>query len=143
MRSVINIKDKISYLILILLGISTIVYQINFDDLWLDEMTSFWIADPSLSYSETINRQNYTDWHNPILFNIILKNFLSLVGYNPDLARYLPSFFGSLSFFVIGLITFQEKKDNTFLLSTFLTCFSIYLIKYCLVMYNLQLILYF
>ena len=57
-------------------------------------------------------------------------NFLNLVGYNPDLARYLPSLFGSLSFFMIGLITFQEKKDNTFLLSTFFACSSIYLIKY-------------
>lgn len=130
MQRVINIKDKITYLILVLLGIFTIFYQINFDDLWLDEMTSFWIADPSLSYSETVNRQKFTDWHNPILFNIILKNFLNLVGYNPDLARYLPSLFGSLSFLMIGLITFQEKKDNTFLLSTFLACFSIYLIKY-------------
>ena len=130
MQSVINIKDKITYLILILLGISSIYYQINFEDLWLDEMSSFWVADPSLSYSETINRQKYSDWHNPILFNIILKNFLNLVGYNPDLARYLPSLFGSLSFFMIGLITFQEKKDNTFLLSTFLACSSIYLIKY-------------
>ena len=130
MQSVINIKDKITYLILILLGVSTIYYQINFEDLWLDEMSSFWVADPSLSYSETINRQKYSDWHNPILFNIILKNFLNLVGYNPDLARYLPSLFGSLSFFMIGLITFQEKKDNTFLLSTFLACSSIYLIKY-------------
>ena len=51
MQTAINIKDKIVYLVLILLGIFTILYQINFEDLWLDEMTSFWIADPKLSYS--------------------------------------------------------------------------------------------
>ena len=50
MRSI-TIKDKIAYLILILLGISTILYQINFEDLWLDELNSFWVADPNLSYS--------------------------------------------------------------------------------------------
>ena len=130
MRNMLNISNKITYLFLIILGIFTIFYQINYDDLWLDEMTSFWVADPSQSYSEFIERQKQVDWHNPILFNIILKNFLDLVGYNPDLSRYLPFVFGSLSFVIIGLITYQEKKNNSFILTTFLTCSSIYIIKY-------------
>jgi len=125
-----NIPNKIIYLFLIILGILTILYQINLDNLWLDEMASFWIADPTLSYSEFIERQKQVDWHNPILFNIILKNFLNLVGYNPELSRYLPFLFGALSFFVIGQITYQEKKDNSFILTTFLACSSIYIIKY-------------
>ena len=125
-----NISNKIVYLLLIIIGILTILHQINFDDLWLDEMASFWVADPSLSYSEFIERQKLVDWHNPILFNIILKNFLKIVGYNPDLSRYLPFIFGALSFFVIGLISYQEKKDNSFILTTFLACSSIYIIKY-------------
>ena len=125
-----NISNKIIYLFLIILGILTILYQINFDDLWLDEMASFWVADPTLSYSEFIERQKITDWHNPILFNLILKNFFNLVGYNPDLSRYLSLVFGALSFIVIGQISYQEKKDNSFLLTTFLACSSIYIIKY-------------
>ena len=125
-----NISNKIIYFFLIILGILTILYQINFDDLWLDEMASFWVADPSLSYSELIERQKISDWHNPILFNIILKNFLNLVGYNPDLSRYLPFLFGALSFIMIGQISYQEKKDNSFILTTFLACSSIYIIKY-------------
>ena len=124
------ISNKFLYLFLISLGIFTIFYQLNFEDFWLDEMSSFWIADPSLTYSETIDRQNKTDWHNPILFNLILKFFFKLVGYNPDLARYLTFFFGSLSFFIIGLISLQEKKNNYYLLTTFLVCVSIYIIKY-------------
>ena len=125
-----NISNKIIYFFLIILGILTILYQINFDDLWLDEMASFWVADPTISYSEFIERQKLVDWHNPILFNIILKNFLNLVGYNPDLSRYLPFVFGALSFIVIGQISYQEKKDNSFILTTFLACSSIYIIKY-------------
>ena len=125
-----NISNKIIYLFLIILGILTILYQINFDDLWLDEMASFWVADPTLSYAEFIERQKLVDWHNPILFNIILKNFLNLVGYNPDLSRYLPFVFGALSFIVIGQISYQEKKDNSFILTTFFACSSIYIIKY-------------
>ena len=117
-----NISNKIIYLFLIISGVLTILYQINFDDLWLDEMASFWVADPSLSYSELIERQKISDWHNPILFNIILKNFLNLVGYNPDHSRYLPFVFGALSFIVIGQISYQEKKDNSFILTTFLAC---------------------
>ena len=104
------ISNKFLYLFLISLGIFTIFYQLNFEDFWLDEMSSFWIADPSLTYSETIDRQNKTDWHNPIIFNLILKFFFKLLVFNPDLARYLTFFFGSLSFFIIGLISLQEKK---------------------------------
>ncbi len=129
MRSII-IKDKIAYLILILLGISTILYQINFEDLWLDELNSFWIADPNLSYTETLIRHNKSDFHNPILFNLVLKYFFKAVGYNPDLARYITLFFGSISLIFIGLISYQEKKNNCYLLTTFLACVSIYIIKY-------------
>ncbi len=121
---------RILYFLIIILGIFTILYQINFEDLWLDELNSFWVADPDLSYSETVIRHNKSDFHNPILFNLILKFFFKTVGYNPDLARYLTLFFGSLSFIFIGLISYQEKKSNYFLLTTFLTCVSIYIIKY-------------
>ena len=116
------ILNRILYFSIITIGVFTIFYQINFEDLWIDELNSFWVADPSLSYSETLARQNKSDFHNPILFNLILKNFFNLVGYNPDLSRYLSLVFGSLSFIVIGQISYQEKKDNSFLLTTFLAC---------------------
>ena len=63
------------YFLFIIFGILTIFYQINFEDFWLDEMQSFWIADPELSWNETVQRHKY-DYHNPILFNLILKYFL-------------------------------------------------------------------
>ena len=125
-----HIGYRILYFFIIILGIFTILYQINFEDLWLDELNSFWVADPDLSYSETVLRHNKSDFHNPILFNLVLKFFFKTVGYNPDLARYLTLFFGSLSFIFIGLISYQEKKSNYFLLTTFLACVSIYIIKY-------------
>lgn len=130
MQSDTRIINIILYLILIIIGIFTIYYQLNFEDFWLDEMSSFWIADPTLTYSETIDRHKETDWHNPILFNILLKNFLKFAGYEPSYARYLSLFFGSLSLVMFGLISLQEKKNNNFILATFLACISIYIIKY-------------
>ena len=114
---------------LIIIGVLTIFYQINFEDFWLDEMQSFWIADPELSWKETVQRHAY-DYHNPILFNLILKYFLNIFSYNPEIARYLPLIFGSLFLIIIGPICYQVKKDNTFLITTLLACLSIYVIKY-------------
>ena len=123
-------NNLILYFCLVLLGVYTIFFQINFEDFWLDEMHSFWIADPNLSLSETFQRHNKSDYHNPILFNLLLKIFLNLFGFNPEIARYLPLIFGSLSLFFIGLITLHVKKDHTFLLTTLLACVSIYIVKY-------------
>ena len=44
------------FTVIILIGIFLRVYQVNFDDYWFDEYVSFWIADPKLSYKETISR---------------------------------------------------------------------------------------
>ena len=95
-------KNKfILYFFFIFLGLLTILYQINFEDFWLDEMHSFWIADPNLMLNETILRHNKSDYHNPILFNLVLKNFLNLFGYDPEVARYLSLIFGFLLFFTV------------------------------------------
>ena len=118
------------YLLLIIFGILSIFFQLNFEDFWLDEMNSFYVADPRITIDETIIRHNKTDWHNTKLFNIILKNFLSILGYDSEIARYLPFIFGSLSIAIIGLISYEIKKDKSYLLSTLLACLSIYLIKY-------------
>ena len=129
MLNYLKINENFFYSFFIIIGILTIFYQINFEDFWLDEMQSFWIAEPELSWNETVQRHEY-DYHNPILFNLVLKYFLSIVGYNPEIARYLPLIFGSLFLVIIGPITHQVKKDNSFLLTTLLACLSIYIIKY-------------
>ena len=125
-----SVIKSLIYLVFVSVGIVTIFYQIHFEDLWLDEMNSFYVADPSLTFEETILRHNESDWHNPKLFNIILKYFLTFTGYDPYLARFLPLIFGSASLFLFGIIAYQIKKDDSFLLTTFLACVSIYIIKY-------------
>ena len=125
-----GVISLIIYLSLVSLGIVTIFYQINLEGLWLDEMNSFYVADPSLTFQETLLRHNESDWHNPKLFNLILKNYFKFVGYDPSLARYIPLIFGSISLFMFGAISNQIKKGNSFLITTFLACISIYIIKY-------------
>jgi len=73
----------------IVIGILTIFYQINFEDLWLDEMQSFWIADPELSLSETLQRHKNYDYHNPVIFNLTLKYFLDIFSYCRNLLENL------------------------------------------------------
>ncbi len=125
-----SVINTIIFLIFVSVGVATIFYQIHFDDLWFDEMNSFYVADPSLTFKETISRHNDSDWHNPKLFNLILKFFFIIVGYDPYIARYLPLIFGSISILMFGIISYQIRKDNSFLLTTFLACVSIYIIKY-------------
>ena len=47
---------------LIFFGSILRIYNINYDDLWSDEMVSFWIADPNISFSDTMNRIFNSNW---------------------------------------------------------------------------------
>lgn len=130
MHKILKKNLLIIYFSLVFIGIFTIWYQLNLEDFWLDEMNSFWIADPSISFEESFQRQKKSDYHNPLLFNLLLKKFLYSTKYDPNYARFLPFIFGSISIFFFGILSYQVKKDNSFLLTTLLASLSIYLIKY-------------
>ena len=61
-------KDNYIIILIILLGIFFRFYQINYEDLWIDEIFSFWIADPNISFIETLQRHNSIE-QIPIFFN--------------------------------------------------------------------------
>ena len=44
------------------------LYQLNFEDYWIDEMLSFYVADPNITLEETLISQKKLD-QNPLLFN--------------------------------------------------------------------------
>ena len=100
-----KLNKNFLYFFFIIIGIATIFYQLNFEDFWIDEMQSFWISDPKLTWNETIQRHKI-DYHTPILFNLVLKYFLNVFNYNPEVARYLPFIFGSLLIksFLLGVL---------------------------------------
>jgi len=124
-------KKNILFLsiIFVLIGIFLRTYQLNFENYWLDEMISFWVADPSLSFSDTFSRRDQIE-QSPILFDLILKKYLEFFGYNPQIGRHVPLIFGILSIPLLGVLSYQVSKNNSFLLSILLISINIYLIKY-------------
>jgi hypothetical protein len=113
----------------ILVGIFFRFYQLNFENYWFDEMNSFWVADPNISLNDMIARRQLTD-QTPLLFNLILKNYFKIFTYNPEVGRQVPFIFGILAIPLLGILSYQIKKDNSFLLTILLISINIYLIKY-------------
>ena len=116
-------------IIFVLAGIFFRFYQLNFESYWWDEMLGFWVADPNISFEETYYRREVHD-QSSILFHFILKNYYRLFGYNPETGRYVPFFFGALSIPILGILSYQIKKNNSYLLTILLISVNIYLINY-------------
>jgi len=112
------------------LGLVLRLYQINFEDFWFDEQASFWVAEPSLLFEETVNRSYELDNGTHIFFNFILKFFFDFFSYDPLIGRIIPLIFGFLSIPAISYLTFYMQKDKGYLLVAFLTSINFYLISY-------------
>ena len=116
-------------LIFILIGIILRFYQLNFENYWWDEMLGFWVADPNISIENTIYRQTNHD-QTSIIFHIITKKFYQLFGYNPELGRYVPLFFGIISIPFLGMLSKEIKNNNSYFITILLVSINIYLINY-------------
>ena len=126
-----NYKKKFYVLtFIIVLGLFLRLYNINFEDLWFDEQAGFLVANPKLNISETILLAKNQDYGTSLFFNLILKMFFGLFGYNPDIGRILTVFFGVISIPALCYLTFQIKKNSGYLLVAFLSSISWYLISY-------------
>jgi len=112
---------------ILLAGIIFRLYNLNIENFWIDEMVTFWVADPLITINETINRNIESDLH--FFFNLVLKLYFSITSYEIIFGRYLPaalSIFSILSVYYLSIIL--KTKNYIFLL--FLISFNIYLIKY-------------
>jgi hypothetical protein len=112
---------------ILLAGITFRLYNLNIENFWIDEMVTFWVADPLITINETTNRNIESDLH--FFFNLILKLYFSITSYEIIFGRYLPaalSIFSILSVYYLSIIL--KTKNYIFLL--FLISFNIYLIKY-------------
>ena len=126
-----QINKKIYFLIFIIfLGFFLRLYNINFEDLWFDEQASFLVADPKLTHVETVLLSKNLDYGTSIFFNLILKNFFQLFGYNPDIGRILTISIGVFSIPALSYLTYQVKQNNGYILVAVLSSISWYLISY-------------
>ena len=117
------------FLTIIFLGFFLRFYNLNLDNFWVDEIFSFWAADPNINLKETYLRNNQIEII-PILFNLILKIFFQIFGYDIHLARYVPLFFGVLSIIYVSKLYREITKNKNDLLITFLLSFNIFLLSY-------------
>lgn len=125
-----NINNNFStLLVLVIVFFSAVLrfYNINFSDYSGDEMTTFFISDPSISNAVTNERINATE--NTRGYYFILKLVFKLFGYNPDYGRYTTAIVGTaIPIFFFYLI---KKETNAYFsfITTILVSFNIFLIS--------------
>ena len=117
-------------ILFILIGIFLRLYQLNFENYWLDELVDFWVADPNITLHTTFLRRELVDDQTPYLFQLFLKIYLKYFGYDPEIGRHVPLIFGILSIPLVAILSYQVAKNNSFLLTILLVSINIYLIKY-------------
>jgi len=123
------LKKEFILFLLVGFGIFFRVYNLNFEDLWYDEIISFWVANPSFAFSETNSIHNQIETTS-IVYNIILKIFYQIFGYSVYGGRVLSSIFGILGIFSIIYLDRLINKNNSFVFSTLLISLNIFLIGY-------------
>ena len=131
MKSINFTENKLFYLILFSLIIFASflrIYNINYNDLWTDEIFSFWISDPSINFNETLIRAFSSGLN--FFFDLCLKFFHYLFGYDVYVSRYFPLILSiiSLNLFAILLIKISSKKSV--ILGFFILTINLYHIKY-------------
>ena len=104
-------------------------YNYNFDDLWYDEVLSFWISNPDLTLKNSIANHNLVEV-NTFTYHFILKYFFKIFGYSVEAGRLLSVLFGSLSIFSIAYLNWQLTKNKSFIFVAFLISFNIFLISF-------------
>jgi hypothetical protein len=110
-------------------GITTRVYNLNFDNLWFDEIVSFWVSEPTISFKESYHR-NFLAEKQPFFFNFLLKILHQIFGYSPNVGRYFSSTMGILSIFSVTYLSKILSKNNAYLITLFLISTNIFLIIY-------------
>ena len=110
-------------------GVILRLYNLNYDNLWFDEIASFWVSDPFISLSESYERNRLAE-SQPFLFNYLLKLIHNVFGYKTYIGRYFTATFGILSIISITYLSRLLKRNNSFVLVAFLVSFNVFLIKY-------------
>ena len=104
--------------LIILFGLFLRGYNINFNDFWTDEMLSFYLSNPNLSFLESIKL--IFESNLMMTYEIILKFFHKIFGYNFEYSRYLTLFLSIISIFYFYKLIKNNKTDNSAILGIIL-----------------------
>lgn len=138
-------SQKLNIIIILLIlssGILLRFYNIGFEELWYDEIISFWVASPNLSFLESFKIHNYIE-RSPYTYHFLLKFFFEIFGYNVEVGRYVSAIFSFLSILTISYIVNIINFKRAYLFSLFLISFNIFLISYAQEMRVYSILLFF
>lgn len=122
-----TIKKKNYFLIiffLLIFGSFLRTYNVNYNDLWSDEMVSFWVADPSLSFGETFYRIFSSNWM--VLFEFCLKYFHIMFGYDVNISRYFSVTISIASLVAFTALLNQISNRKSVIFGLFILSINIY-----------------
>ena len=110
-------------------GIILRFYNHSFDDLWYDEVISFWISNPKITLKESFANHNLVEV-STFTYHFLLKYYFQLFGYSVEAGRIFSSIFGSLAILSVSYLNWQIIKNRSFLFAAFLISLNIFLISF-------------
>ncbi|CAN5366247.1 hypothetical protein BH11BAC2_BH11BAC2_21550 [soil metagenome] len=102
-------KQLIQVVLVALFAFLLRVYHLNFQSLWLDELYTMCIADPTHSVKEILNGLK-TDFHPPLHY-FLAHYYFRLVGFSDFTGRLLSVFIGIAGVIAIYFLG-REMKDH-------------------------------
>ena len=115
------------------IGIFLRLFNINYDNLWIDEMATFWVTDPNISIEEMFLRHKSTELA-PQFYYISVYILHKIFGYDPSVGRYFSSTLGVISIFLFGYLVNLIKNNGSYKLSIILVSLNVFLITYSMEM---------
>lgn len=122
-------QEKYLFFLICFFGIFLRYYNYSFDDLWYDEIISFYISNPEFSFQETLKQNNLIDI-NIATYHFLLKFIFTFFGYTVENGRLFSVILSSLSIFTVSYLSWIISRNKSYLFTSFLLSFNIFLISY-------------
>lgn len=125
-------KKKINSILIfsfLLFAIFIRFYNIGYDDLWFDEISSYWVSDPKISFEDSFLRHSNIEKTPYFYFSLLKLNFY-FFSYDPIAGRLLSLIFNILGIIYSVLICKLLRNNNSYIFALFIFATNIFLINY-------------